>query len=274
MKRFSSIILALLVSLTCMAQAKVTIVSKKEKLADFPTRTMKVVLSEGDFASTALREAMRNVWSISAFEFCSQDEFEKLKEKDSYYFMVPYRNEGKKYDGITYLTVVKGGARDLSGMTELATMPICAADAPDGREDAFMPAILDVMQRYIEISLIDGFKSISSMVEKAPKGGTMDLVIDEADLGDGISEKLRQKKLAGCVKPSDEAAEIFRDGTPNTLSAYTIAPAEPGEGALCYRMLFDARSHSLYYFEKHKISSGSGKGLLKEDISTFTAGRK
>lgn len=274
MKRFSSIILTLLISLSCMAQAKVTIVSKKEKLSDFPVRTMKVVLQEDDFASAALREAMRNAWYISAFEFCTKEEFDKLKEKGGYYFMVPFRYEGKKSDGITYLTVVKGDAKELGSMTELVTMPICAADGPDGREEAFMPAILDVMQRYIDISLVDGFKSISSMVEKAPKGGTMDLVIDENDLGDGVPEKVRQKKLAGLVKPSGEVSGIFMSGAADTAVAYTIAPVNPGEGAVCYRMLFNARSHAMYYFAKHKIAPGSGKGLLKEDISTFTAGRK
>lgn len=274
MKRISTIILALLIPLACMAQAKVTIVSKKEKLADFPVKTMKVVLQDDDFASSALREAMRDAWSVSAFEFCDQAEFDRLKGNGGYYFMVPLRYEGKKSDGITYLTVVKGDAKELDSMTELVTMPICAADGPDGREEAFMPAILDVMQRYIEISLVDGFKSISSMVEKAPKGGTMDLVIDEKDLGDGVPEKVRQKKLAGLVRPSHEVSEIFMSGAPDTAVAYTIAPVNPGEGAVCYRMLFDARSHALYHFAKHKIAPGSGKGLLKEDISTFTAGRK
>lgn len=272
MKKFSSIILTLLVSITCMAQAKVTIVSKREKLSDFPTRTMKVVLPGDDYASLALREAMRNVWSISPFEFCGQEEFERLKESDAHYFMVPFRNEGKKYDGITYLTVVKGGAKEISGMTELVTMPLCPADGPDGRENAFIPAILDVMQHYIDISLLDGFKSISSMVEKAPKTGT--LVIDSKDLGDGISDKLREKKLAGLVRESGEVEEIFTSGAANTQVAFAIAPANPEEGAVCYRMLFDARSHAMYHFAKHKITPGSGKGLLKEDISTFTAGRK
>lgn len=274
MKRFLTIILTSLVSLTCLAQAQVTIVSKKERIADFPTKTMKVVLPGEDYVSMALREALRNVWSVSAFEFCGPQEFNALKEKDGYYFMVTYRNEGKKYDGITYLTVVKSGAKELGDMMELATMPLAPADEPLGREAAYMPAILDVMQRHIEKSLVDGFKSISSMVEKAPKASTMDLVIDEADLGSGISDKLRAKKLQGLVKSSEEAAAIFQDATARTAVGYTISPTEPEEGAVCYRMLFDARTHSLYYFEKHKVSESNGRGLLKKDIAKFTAGRK
>lgn len=273
MKRFLTIILTSLVSLTCLAQAQVTIVSKKERLADFPTKTMKVVLPGEDYISMALREALRNVWSVSAFEFCGPEEFNALKEKDGYYFMVPFKHEGKKYDGITYLTVVRSGAKQLEDMTELATMPLAPGDEPLGREGAYMPAILDIMQRYIEKSLVDGFKSISSMIEKAPKGGTMDLVIDEADLGSGISDKLREKKLNGVVKSSAEAAEIFQDAT-RTASGFTISPTEPGDGAVCYRMLLDARTHALYYFEKHKITESNGRGFLKKDVSKLTAGRK
>lgn len=274
MKRILTIILTSLVSLTCLAQAQVTIVSKKEKIADFPTKTMKVVLPDNGYVSQALREALRNAWSLSAFEFCGPEDFERLKEKESFYFMVPYKNEGKKYDGITYLTVVKGGAKQLSDMTELATMPLAPADKPLGREGAYMPAILDVMQRYIEKSLVDGFKSMGSMVEKAPKASTMDLVIDESDLGSGINEKTRQKKLQGVVKSTADAAAILQDATPKTEVGYTISPTEPGDGAVCYKLLFDARTHSLYYFEKHKISESNGRGFLKKDISKLTAGRK
>lgn len=274
MKRIFTIILTSLVSLTCLAQAQVTIVSRKEKLADFPTKTMKVVLPGEDYVSMALREALRNAWSVSAYEFCGPAEFNALKEKDGYYFMVPYKNEGKKYDGITYLTVVKSGAKELGDMMELATMPLAPGDEPLGREGAYMPAILDVMQRHIERSLVEGSKNISSMVEKAPKAITMDLVIDECDLGSGISEKLRAKKLQGVVKSSAEAAAIFQDAAARTEVGYTISPTEPGTGAVCYKMLFDARTHSLYYFEKHKISESNGRGFLKKDISKLTAGRK
>ncbi len=271
MKRIVAIILISMVSLSCLAQAKLTILTKKERVSDFPTKTMKVVLPEDAFVGEVLRESVKNVWSISSYEFCDGEEFGRLRENEEYYFMILYKGEGKDYDGISYLTVVKGGAKSLEEMDELVTMPLCPADEPTGREGVFMPAILDVMQRYIENSLIDGFKSLGTMVEKFPEAGNIDLVFDETDLSEGISGKMREQKLSGAIRTSEEIAELFLNGTAGTAVGYTISPAVTDENSVCYKMLFDARSHSLYYFKKHKISPSKGKGFLKGDISKFIA---
>ena len=281
MKRFLTILtLIMVVALDGFAQqnkqamAQVNIVSKKERLSDFPTKTLKIVLPGEDYISMSLREAVKNSWSISAYEFCGADEYNRLKENQNYYFMLITKFEGKNYDGISYLSVVKGGPKSESKNNELVSMPLCPADEPMGREGAYMPAILDVMQNYLERSLSSGFKNITTMVEKAPKAGTMDIVLDENDIPAGLSDKVRQKKLAGVVRDMEGAAEAIRYGSYDTMVGYTISPASPQAGSVCYRMVFDARNHAMYYFQKHKISGSNGRGFLKKDIMKFTKGRK
>lgn len=275
MKRFLTILLLLSISICTFAQqAQVTIVSKKEKLSDFQTKTMKVVLLGEDYISLSLREAMKNSWSISAYEFCDKAEFDRIKKDDKFYFMIIINNnQDKKDEGISYLRIVKGGEEDFNDMLEVITMPICASDEHMGREGAYMPLILGTMQNYIEKSLLGSFKNPSSIIKKAPKGKHINILLDENDLSNQIDEKVRTKRLAGIIRSEKEVAEAIQYGLSNTMVGYSIYPSNPKEGAICYKMLFDTRTHDIYYFKKHKISESKGKGFLKSDIMKITAGR-
>ena len=50
-------------------------------------------------------------------------------------------------------------------------------------------------------------------------------------------------------------------------------PARPEKGAFCYKMIFDARTNSLYYFSRHKITKGTGGGFLRSDLRWITSHR-
>ncbi len=252
------------VSLCCMAQAQVNIVSKKDKTSDFPVKTMKVVLPGESFISLSLREAVKNTWTLSPYEFCTYDEFEALKSSDGYYFMLVIRNSSPADKGISFLTIVKGGEKKMEDMLELVTLPLCPSAFADGREDIFMPAILDVAQSYIEKSLSDGFKKIKTMLRKKPSSAG--LVLSAEDLSSKIDSAYRVSVLSDVIKSDSEIASIMDNGDAGYAVAYVIAPSMPEKGASCWKMAFDARTHSLYYFKKSKIGSGLDCGLTKKEI--------
>lgn len=274
MKRFLAILLSVTFSLCALAQAQVTILSKKDKLGDIPTKTMKVVLLGEDYVSLSLRDAVKNSWSLSPYEFCTVGDFNELMNDDSYYFMIIIQHQDKKDEGIWYLSIVKGGSEELNDMREVITLPLCPSDGTTGREAAYMPAIVDIMQAYIEKALTDGFKGIGSVLKSLSEASRLNLVIDETDLSEQIDGKLRTTRLPGLVRSEEEAANMMLYGADNTAVGYTIAPFEPKEGALCYKLLFDARTHDLYYYQKHKLSPKNGRGFLKKDIMKLTAGRQ
>ena len=78
-----------MMSVNAFSQAQIT--TRKEKLSDFATRTMKVVLPGTNFIDPILQEALNNPWSLSPFEVCSVDEFNSLKNNEEYYFMLPVK---------------------------------------------------------------------------------------------------------------------------------------------------------------------------------------
>ncbi len=267
-----TIIAALTMSISAFAQAQIT--TKKEKVSDFTIKTMKVALSGNEFIDQAIRESMNNTWSLSPFEFCTIDEFEKLKNNEEYYFMVPvkalYRKETAP--GVMMLCLVKGKpeAKNINDMVDVISMPICAADIPSGREAAMLPGILDIMQGYVSKSMQTGFKGIGSYTK--PLSKSRKVVVCEDDLCEAITEKDKAKYAKKGVMITDEetADSLFMIGNAKTVVSYVVAPADPQKGSFCWNFLIDAKTHDLYYFRKHKITKPELSGFLKSDMGKIS----
>ncbi|MGN0188471.1 MAG: hypothetical protein ACI395_03030, partial [Candidatus Cryptobacteroides sp.] len=140
MKKILTIVTLLAVPVIMSAQAQIT--TKKVKLEDFSAKTTKIVLSGNPFLDTELEEAVKNVWEISPFEFCTLEEFTRLKGKEDYYFLMTVLGKFRKEaePGLTMLSLVKGGKgaeKSLDKMLEVVTVPFCSAEFPSGREMVF-----------------------------------------------------------------------------------------------------------------------------------------
>ena len=266
MKRILTILAGLAVSVSLMAQAQ--IITKKEKLSDFTLKTLKVALPGNEILDAALRDAVKISWQITPYEFCTLEEFEKLKKSKDYYFMVPVKSVYKKtkLPGIMMLTVVKGATGEkLDDMLEVATIPVCPAENPTGREAAFLPALVDILQNSVSKSL-DGKSPGVSARGSIPAESRVIFCSDDLSAQIGEKESHSFFSSNSLVVDADTADEAFTNGIPGTLVSYTIAPAQPEKGALCFKMLIDARTHELYYYKKHKISKSAGAGFLKSDV--------
>mgnify|MGYP004507128431 FL=1 len=277
MKKFAIFITALMMSVNVFAQAQIT--TRKEKLSDFTTRTMKVVLSGNHFIDHVLREALNNTWSLSPFEFCSMDEFNALKNNEEYYFLLPVKVKYKKESapGITMLTIVKGktSAKTVNDMVEVVSMPVCAADFPSGREAAMLPGLVDIMQGYVAKSLHGNFSGISSYVTPLGKSSGRKAVIAEDDIAPQVDSAFRAKmKRKGIdIESDDEADSLFLAGDSKTLISYIVTPDEPHKGAVCWKILIDARTHELFYYKKHTVTGEENSGFLKGDLKKIAKTR-
>lgn len=278
MKRFITIILFCIISVSAFAQAQ--IITKREKVKDFPTRITKVVLTGNEFKDQVLKEAVKNVWTISAFEFCDLNDFSILKTDPRFYFLlitdVMTKKETKP--GIAVLTLIKGetGVRNINDMLELASIPVCAADSPSGKEMAMMPALLDIMQNYVSKALTSGFSSIRSIRGKLKDIYDYDIIFDKEDLSPQISDRFIAEKFDRQMFIADEAAVVdaMLEGREDTAVGYVVCPSEPQPGSLCYVMIIDAGTYELYYYKKHIVSKNTNTGFLKSDINKITYSRR
>lgn len=274
MKKLLILMTAALIPLIAGAQAQVN--TKKIKIADFPQKVTKIVLTGNDFYDLALRDEIAAGWTLSPYEFCTVDEFNTLKHNDNYYFLITADGKFKKENepGLTFITLVKGGkgaSQGIDKMLEIVSIPIASAENPSGREFVFMPAFIDIIQDYTSAAMskdINGYLGLGSNTESLMNAQNMEIVFAECDLAGDVDRAFRDLNFDSdmIVDDEDSTDRIMESGRPETIVSYVVAPEDPMAGSYCYKMLIHPESHKLYYFRKHKISKKFGPGFLQEDI--------
>lgn len=267
MKKILIIIATLAITISSFGQAKIT--TRKEKLSDFTTTTVKILLTGNDFYDAALRDAANNAWSISPFEFCTEDEFETLKKSDKYYFLLSTEMENRK--GVLWLNLVKGGDENIDDMTKAVSLPVGPTEVNDVRLAAYFPTLLDVLQNNMERLLDSRFGTTGKVSRKFNrKSGT--IIFDSSDIAPSVDEKTlakMQKKGVKVVDNVDPDDYLGKD----VMVSYVVAPAMPKEGDWCYLMVISTKTHELSYYQSHKISNEAELGFQKKDISKVISGK-
>lgn len=236
----------LLLSVALPAAGQGKMYTRKMRLADFPTKTTKVVLEGNSFLELALREEIAVHWRVCPYEFCDAREYEQLRSSSAYYFLTLAQEEG-----IAYLILQKGGqSRDpdqLKRPFEVVRMPIASVDDPTGRELVFMGAFLNIIQRFAEEAMTS---------DKVAYGG-----LESAN-------SIRLRGRTAYLDP-DAADEAFLRGEPGALSAVTIAPLEVDFKTVCYKMLISADTHELFFFERCRYKEPADARFTGADERRF-----
>lgn len=280
MKRILIIFAAALLPVLACAQAQIN--TKKVKIADFPEKTTKVVLTGNMFYDGSLQDEIVAGWTASPYEFCNLQEFEELKGNDEYYFLLTTKGQFKKEaePGLTFLTLVKGSnkAEGIDDMLEVVSLPIASAEDPSGRETVFFPAFLHIIQNYAMESTekdVSAYVGLSNYSLNLGETKDMTIVFSENDLSTEVTDELRSLHFNdGMVIADEEDADRYlTDNSGKVVVSYVAVPADAPMGSYCYKMLIDNQTHKLYYFRKHRISKKVGAGFLEEDIKRISSYR-
>lgn len=284
MRRFIQIlalaIAGLLLTTDALGQAQIT--TRREKLKDFTSKTTKVVLTGDEFLDEAVKESVAATWTVSPYEFCSNEEFQNLKGNADFYFLMVVKGQFRRESepGIDMLTLVKGGEgadKSISDMFEVVSFPLRSTEDPSGREFVLLPAFLKIIQEHTTSLTDTEMKAYSNIGAKDSKRLRIKRIFFWAeDFAPQVDEQTKRSLDEDILikEDEDEVDEIFSEGTFNTVVSYVVAPSEPVNGSICYKMLIGSDNHELYYFKKHKITAKSGKGFLSSDIKSIKLLRK
>lgn len=276
MKKIGIILLTLVVNLPLFAQGQVT--TRKHRLADFTDKMTQVVLSGDEVLNAALRKEIPYIWTSTTFEFCSLEQFEKIKTQDKYYFLIPAESvfKGEEEPGVRFLTLVKGGpgAKDgISAMHEVVSLPVAAALGTTDRDLVYLGGIIQAIQEFT-LAAMESESAAYKMSEWFNgrfKKSIEDkkVYIAQEDLSSEVNEKALAKlenNLSLHIVPSSESDWQYVNQSPDTVVGYVIAPIFPTTGSVCYKLLFEADTHRLCYLERHKISEKKGEGFLASEL--------
>lgn len=275
-KYYLSIVLAL-ISVASSAQARLE--TKKFKISDICERTLEVVLTGNEMLDAVFREEMPNVWNISPYEFCTLDQFEARKKSKEYYFLMITDSVFGKQDeaGIKSLTVFKGdpsAGEGTEGLYRITTIPFCSAEGGDGRENAFLPALVDILQSQI-MEILDKEFNLGDMVKvKASNSLAVwpkPVLIADNDIAIPVDERMRERMV---IADEDTVDEAMRNRDSQYLVAYSVASSSVSRHSVCFTMIIDAQTHELYYLRRRKASVTDRSGFVKADIDAISAHRK
>ena len=284
MRRFIQIlalaIAGLLLTTDALGQAQIT--TRREKLKDFTSKTTKVVLTGDEFLDEAVKESVAATWTVSPYEFCSNEEFQNLKGNADFYFLMVVKGQFRRESepGIDMLTLVKGGEgadKSINDMFEVVSFPLRSTEDPSGREFVLLPAFLKIIQEHTTSLTDTEMKAYSNIGAKDSKRLRIKRIFFWAeDFAPQVDEQTKRSLDEDILikEDEDEVDEIFSEGTFNTVVSYVVSPSEPVNGSICYKMLIGSDNHELYYFKKHKITAKSGKGFLSSDIKSIKLLRK
>lgn len=262
-------------------QAKIQ--TRKVKLSDFPTKTTKVVLSGGEMFDNALQEEMARRWLVSPYEFCSLQEYEALKGSSEYYFLIPATTKTKKEaePGIITLTLLKGGKEKDDDPEKVGfdviSIPCAAAESPSGREFVFLPAFIDIIQRFVSDAMTSdriSYGGLGTYSRKLLRDTGKRILISEDDLAPNVKQDPSWKASGIEIVDEDEADSLFNESADDVMVGYVLAPSDPQKGAVCYKMIISADTHELCYFETHVIKHNAPVGFLPFDMKIISLQRK
>ena len=280
LKLLALAIAGLLVTTEIFGQVQIT--TRREKLKDFTSKTTKVVLTGDEFLDEAMKESVAATWTVSPYEFCTNDEFQKLKTDANFYFLMVVKGQFRRESepGIDMLTLVKGGEgadTSINDMFEVVSFPLRSSEDPSGREFVLLPAFLKIIQSHTTGLTETEMKAYSSIGAKDSKKLRIKRIFFwSEDFAPQVDEQTKRSLDEDILikEDEDEVDEIFSEGTFNTVVSYVVAPSEPVNGSICYKMLIGSDNHELYYFKKHKITAKSGKGFLTSDLKAIKLLRK
>ena len=217
-----------LVPAVASAQAKVY--TKSARLADFPNKTTKVVLTGQPVLDALLKEEFTSRWRISPYEFCTAEEFGAQKSATLYYF-IHFVQDSE----FTYMHLTKGGPESgknsLQNAMEVVQIPISAAGVPSSGELVFLPAYIDMVQEYVQKAMVTdraAYGGLKSIVRRSTRGKTV-------------------------CRDEEEGRELFLQQAPDTVVPVTILPAPGSRRPHAYKMKVSTDTHLLYKFRKVRL---------------------
>lgn len=227
--KYFALLAFLLLPLSSMGQGKVY--TKSNRLADFPTKTTKVVLTGQPILDALLKAEFTSRWRISPYEFCDAEEFEKLKSGTLYYF-VHFASD----DEFTYMFLSKGGpvgknVDPLKKAMDVVDIPISAAGTPGSDELVYLPAFIDMIQEYVLKAMVSdrvAYAGIKAIVRGNRRG-----------------KKVCEDESVG--------RELFLRETPDYIVPVVIRSSPEGPHRHQYVMMVSTDNHILYEFRRSSL---------------------
>jgi hypothetical protein len=250
----------------------------KQQVGMFKNSKTCVVMDAGmSFFNAPIKDAVKNFWKSTDYEFIDQTEFEKRKTDPKYSFIVVMDGAyDKDPGGVSYkfLSLVFGDpSGNLTKMPEFCSIPLSYSGDNDADFEYIIPVVIKFMQIHVKNLEKDRLPISINGLRYYNKTGYKDKILllnkDKMALNANSPEKIRavtQYKVK--LLTTSEIQKELEANQANVLFHFHVGPAQDAGAGKCFEMLFDADGN-LYYYNFRKITNDNPDGFNLNDFNNI-----
>ncbi|WP_430812118.1 MULTISPECIES: hypothetical protein [unclassified Carboxylicivirga] len=272
-----------LILFSMAASAKEHLPTKEEYQAFLNTKTLVVMdvnpMSDFNFK---IEEVMETVWTLTDYEFITNEEFEDKRNDPSYSFLlmtVGTFDADKTKARYNFLSLLMGETdKQVRDLPDLCSLPLSYLRVEDTsyayKLEAFIRFIQDhvnLMNERPELIKANAFKyynkNVGSLTDKT-------LYLVKEDLTPDVNTLAKIKSIYPYnvkIVTQKEVEDAIERRDPKVVFMHKVGPEGTKYKARCYKILIGADSSSFYYFDYHMVNKKNRDGLLAKDLKKMGA---
>ncbi len=250
-----------------------------DEIKQFKDSKTCVVLEDDVFSSfnAYIKDAMKDYWKITPFEFISNDEFNKRRTNKEYSFIVLTNTNferDKSNSSFNFINLLQGKKVSLSDMPEICAIPLSFAEEEDPDYGYKLGAILSFIQKHAQLISEDpgltGRKYLKFYNQNVPEVMRKTILFTEEDLSPAINTLEKIKAIYSNkveIVTEEEIVKAIQTKAPNTVILHKVGPAgENVTSGYCFKMLIGTDDSNMYYYNQHLINKTNPDGFLPADL--------
>jgi sulfite reductase alpha subunit-like flavoprotein len=277
MKRLFIVLIVVLFSVLAPGQAPFP---SKDEIKQFSVSKTCVVLEDDLFSSfnAYIKDAMKEYWKVTQFEFISVKDFNVMRLKPAYSFIVLTQTnyeKDKSRSVFNFINLLQGKEVDKLGeMPEICAVPLSFAGEDDIEYGYKLGAILSFMQKHAQLIMEDpsktGRKYLKFYNENVPEVMKKTILVKQEDLSPEINTIDKIKAIYSNkieIVSEEDIVKAIENKTPNTVILHKVGPVgEKQNEGYCFKMLIGTDDANMYYYNLHTINKDNPNGFLSSDL--------
>ncbi|MGA1978782.1 MAG: hypothetical protein ABSG89_13160 [Bacteroidales bacterium] len=277
MRKSVFVFLSAFLSASVLAQAPFP---AKDEIKQFAASTTCVVLEDDPFSSfnTYMKEAMKEYWKVTHFEFITVKEFNVRRLKPAYSFIVLTEtnfDKDKSNSLFNFINLLQGkNVEKIGEMPEICAIPLSYEGVDDIEYGYKLGAILEFMQKHAQLIMEDpsktGRKYLKYYNDNIPQVMNKTILVNQEDLSPEISSIERIKAIYSNkiqIVPEEDIIKAIENKSPGIVILHKVGPVgEKQDEGYCFKMLIGTDDANLYYYNVHTIDKDHPNGLLPSDL--------
>jgi len=252
----------------------------KDEIKQFGVSKTCVVLEDDPFSSfnAYIKDAMKEYWKVTQYEFISTRDFNVMRLKPAYSFIVlTQTNYEKDKSGsvFNFINLLQGKeVNKLGEMPEVCAVPLSFAGEDDIEYGYKLGAILSFMQKHAQLIMEDpsktGRKYLKFYNENVPEVMKRTILVKQEDLSPEINTIDKIKAIYSNkieIVPEEDIVKAIENKSPNTVILHKVGPVgEKQDEGYCFKMLIGTDDANMYYYNLHTIDKNNPNGFLSSDL--------